>query len=83
MLEANFGPLALGAVLVALNTRLASREIAYILNHSGVKLLVFDSELAPTVRGFMDQVPAVENYVQVVDTQPAAEDIPGPQYEEF
>ncbi len=83
MLEANFGPLALGAVLVALNTRLASREIAYILNHSGVKLLVFDSELAPTVRGFIDQVPAVENYVQVVDTHPLAEDIPGPQYEEF
>ena len=83
MLEANFGPLAIGAVLVALNNRLSSGEIAYILNHSGAKLLVFDSELGPTVRGFIDQVPAVEQFVQVVDTQPPVEDISGPEYEDF
>ena len=83
MLEAKFGPMRLGAILVALNTRLSSREIAYILNHSGAKVLLFDSELAPTVRGLLDDVPKVESYIQVTDEAPRAEDIPGPDYEDF
>ena len=83
MLEAHFGPLRVGALLVTLNTRLAAREIAYILNHSGAKVLVFDSELAPTVRALEGNVPGVAGYVQIVDTAPRAEDIPGPEYESF
>ncbi|MFQ6029586.1 MAG: long-chain-fatty-acid--CoA ligase [Dehalococcoidia bacterium] len=83
MLEADFGPLSIGAVLVALNIRLSPREIAYILNHSGCKVLVFDSELAPTVRELWAEVPGLTTFVQVVDTHPQAEDIPGPDYETF
>ena len=83
MLEGHFGPLRLGAILVALNTRLSPRELAYILNHSEAKVLVFDSELAPIVRAFKDDVPGIETYVQVVDVAPKAEDIPGPDYESF
>ena len=83
MLEGHFGPLRLGAVLVALNTRLSPRELGYILNHSEAKVLVFDSELAPIVRGFKDDVPGIETYVQVVDITPKADDIPGPDYESF
>ena len=83
MLEGYFGPLMLGAIVVPLNTRLSSRELAYILNHSGAKALVFDSELAPTVRGFVDEVPSVGTFVQVVDVAPKADDIPGPEYEAF
>ena len=56
MLEGHYGPMRLAAVLVAINIRLSPREIAYILNHSGAKLLVFDSELAPTVRALRDEV---------------------------
>ena len=83
MLEANFAPMGIGAVLVALNIRLSSREIAYILNHSGAKVLVFDSELADTVRQLRDDCPGVETYVQVCDTAPLATDIPGPEYEKW
>ncbi len=83
MLEGHFGPLRLGAVLVALNIRLSAREIEFIINHSGAKLLVFDSELAPIVRELEDNVPAVTTFVQVVDTAPKADDIPGPDYESF
>ena len=56
MLEAHFGPMRLGALLVAINYRLSSGEVAYILNHSGAKVLIFDSELAPIVRGLQGQV---------------------------
>ena len=83
MLEGHYGPLSIGAVLVALNIRLSAREIAHILNHSRAKVLVFDSELAPLVRQLRDEVPGVTSFVQVVDEAPKAEDIPGPDYEEF
>ena len=81
MLEANYGPMGIGAVLVALNIRLSAREIAYILNHSGAKVLVFDSELADTARRLRADCPGVETFVQVRDTAPLAADIPGPEYE--
>ena len=83
MLEGHFGPLKLGAVLVAINIRLSAREITYILNHSGARVLVFDSEFADTVRAMKDGIPGVERFVQVVDAAPMAEDIPSVEYEEF
>ena len=78
MLEANFAPMGIGAVLVALNIRLSSREIAYILNHSGSKVLVFDSELADTVRQLRGECPGIETYVQVRDTVPLGRRHPRP-----
>src|SRR5947208_895562 len=49
MLVAHFGVALAGAVLVAINTRLAPAEVSYICTHSGAKLLVVDSGLHPTV----------------------------------
>ena len=83
MLDAQFGPTWIGAVLVPLNFRLAAREIAYILNHSGAKVLIFDSEFAGTVRALLAEVPGVTTFVQIVDAASRADDIPGPVYEEF
>ena len=83
MLEGHFGPMRLGAVLVAINIRLSAREIAYILNHSGSKVLVFDSEFADTVRAMDGEIPGVETFVQVADVAPVAEDIPSVEYERF
>ncbi len=45
LLEAHYGVPLAGAVLVALNTRLAAGEVGYILRHSGAKLLIVDSGL--------------------------------------
>ncbi len=50
MLEAHFGVPAAGGILVAINTRLNSQEVAFILEHSGVKYLFVDAELYPTVQ---------------------------------
>jgi fatty-acyl-CoA synthase len=47
MLEAHYGVPAAGAVLVAINTRLSSDEIGYILGHSGARVLFVDAELLP------------------------------------
>jgi fatty-acyl-CoA synthase len=83
MLEGHYGPLRLGAILVAINIRLSPREAAYILNHSGAKVLVFDAEFAPTVRAIREEIQGVSTFVQVVDAAPKADDIPGPDYESF
>src|SRR5437763_117087 len=45
LLEAHFGVPRAGAVLVAVNTRLMPEEIAYILEHSGSRVLVVDESL--------------------------------------
>src|SRR6516162_1633450 len=47
MLEAHFGVPAAGGILVAVNNRLSSPEIGYILAHSGARYLLLDSELEP------------------------------------
>ena len=49
MLEAHYGVPAAGGVLVAINTRLNSEEVGYILEHSGARFLFVDAELQPTV----------------------------------
>ena len=45
MLEAHFGVPAAGGILVAINNRLASPEVGYILKHSGARFLLLDPEL--------------------------------------
>ena len=49
-LAAAFAAPLIQAPLVAVNTRLAAAEIAYILRHSGARVLLVDPELAPPLR---------------------------------
>ena len=49
MLEAHFGVPAAGGILVPINTRLESSEVAYILEHSGGRCLLFDAEFEDVV----------------------------------
>ena len=51
MLEAHFGVPAAGGILVTVNTRLSRDEIAYILEHSGSRVLLLDAEFAGLVNG--------------------------------
>jgi fatty-acyl-CoA synthase len=49
MLEAHFGVPLAGGIIVAINIRLNTEEIGYILRHSGARFLFVDHELGPTV----------------------------------
>lgn len=49
LLEAHFAVPAASGILVAINTRLNSQEIGFILKHSGSKYLFFDAELESLV----------------------------------
>ncbi len=52
LLEAHFAVPAAGGILVAINIRLSSDEIAYILEHSGARFLFVDSELQSFIDPF-------------------------------
>jgi fatty-acyl-CoA synthase len=50
LLEAHYGVPLAGAVLNALNYRLDARSIAFMLEHGRARLLLTDTEFAPTIR---------------------------------
>jgi fatty-acyl-CoA synthase len=75
LLEAHFAVPAAGGILVAINTRLNTSEIQYILTHSGAKFLFVDAELQPLVEP-LDL--ANVTVVRVDDTG-----APGDPYEDF
>ena len=50
MLEAHFGVPAAGGILVAINNRLSSREVGYILGHTDARFLLVDAALEPRAR---------------------------------
>ena len=62
-LEAHFGPMQIGAVLVMLNTRLSGAELVWILNHCGAKVLLADPLLLPALDGLRPELRTVEHIV--------------------
>ncbi len=67
MLVAHFAVPLAGAVLVAINTRLSTDEVRYILDHSGAKVLVVDAALYPTVASVARELKTVEEIITVID----------------
>ncbi len=67
MLVAHFAVPLAGAVLVAINTRLATEEVRYILDHSGAKVLVVDAALHAVVAPVAGELKTVEEIITVVD----------------
>lgn len=82
MLEAHYGVPLAGAILVAINIRLSSREVAQILNHSGAKILFVDTAFASVVEPILDQLESVVTIVNIRDCEEGNE-LDGPLYEDF
>nr|WP_241684305.1 AMP-binding protein [Actinomadura sp. J1-007] len=76
MLVAHFGVPLAGAVLVAINTRLAPAEVGHILDHSGAKVLVVDATLHPSVAPLEGGPASLERIVTVTDPASGAEPDP-------
>jgi fatty-acyl-CoA synthase len=83
MLIAHFGVPLSGAVLVAINTRLAPAEIKHILGHSGAKVLVVDAGLHASVAPVVGEL-GIDEIVTVTDPASGSEPDPvvgGASYE--
>jgi len=69
LLEAYYGVLEAGAVLLPLNIRLAANELAYILNDSETKILFYEKQFAPLVEGFRKELTTVQSFI-LLDARP-------------
>ena len=82
-LLAQFGVPLAGAAVVALNTRLAPAEIAYIVGHAGIEVLIADAEL---LVGLGDELPESIRLVLVTPDADGTQPDParfGPRAEAF
>src|SRR5205807_2138838 len=63
LLEGYYGVLEAGGVLLPLNIRLASQELAYILNDSEATVLLFEEQFKPLVESFRKELHSVKSLV--------------------
>jgi fatty-acyl-CoA synthase len=82
LLEAYFGVLEAGGILLPLNIRLAAGELAYILNDSGATVLFLEKEFVGLVDSFRRDLRATRSFHQLSGT-PQAEWLSAVTYEKM
>jgi fatty-acyl-CoA synthase len=82
LLEAYYGVLEAGAVLLPLNVRLAARELAYILNDSGAKVLFLEKEFLNLVDSLRSELVTIRSFV-LLDGSSQAEWVSSLSYEDM
>jgi fatty-acyl-CoA synthase len=80
LLEAYYGVVEAGAVLLPLNIRLAPQELAYILNDSGACVLFLQCHFLESVESFRCKLTTVKTFYSL-DRVPQAGWISGPNFE--
>ncbi len=85
MLEAHHGVPMTGAVLHAINTRLDAAVIAFMLDHANTKVLITDTEFAPTMKEALRLAKVRPLVIDFADSEFAidGERQGGHDYEEF
>jgi fatty-acyl-CoA synthase len=68
-LESFYAVPQIGAVLVPINYRLTADDFAYLINHSGAKLVCAHRDYLDAVDGIRLQLKSVENFVALDDTR--------------
>jgi fatty-acyl-CoA synthase len=80
LLEAYYGVLEAGCVLLPLNIRLAAQELAFVLNDAKAKFLFLEQQFLPLVEAFRATAPSLEAFF-LLDAQPQASWIEPESYE--
>jgi fatty-acyl-CoA synthase len=63
LMEGYYGVPGAQAVVMPLNVRLSSAELIVILNHSGAKILFYETDFAPMIDAFRNSCPDVGHYI--------------------
>lgn len=69
-IEMTFAANKIGAIWLPMNFRLAGEEMAYILNHGDVRLLVSEAEFEPVISSIKGRLPLLKNFVAVGKSVP-------------
>ncbi len=84
MIECHFGVPMAGGVLNTLNPRLDAEAIAFMLEHGEAKVLITDTEFAPTIAAALSRIKAKPLVIDVVDALGPGGDVLGESdYETF
>ena len=84
--EAHYSIPMVGAVINAINTRLDSKTISYILNHSEAKVLIVDRQFHDVVKKALEEVNSKITIIDIDDKDanlPDSKSIGSLEYEEF
>jgi fatty-acyl-CoA synthase len=80
LLEAYYGVIETGAVLLPLNVRLAPQELAYILEDAGAKILFLQEIFLPVVESFRQTLAAIKSF-HLLDAEPHKDWLDSRNYE--
>jgi len=80
LLEAYYGVIEAGAVLLPLNIRLAPQEIAYILKDAGARILFLQSHFLELVESFRSKLTSIKNFYSL-DAVAERDWLSAPNYE--
>jgi fatty-acyl-CoA synthase len=69
-LESFYAVPQIGAVLVPINYRLTADDFAYLINHSGARIVCAHSDYLTTVESIRSQLPKVERFVALEGAHP-------------
>jgi len=83
LLEGYYGVLQARAIVTPLNVRLSEPELTVILNHSGAKILLYESDFASTVEKLRKSCPNILRWVRLDDSNLDAEGAADLSYEEI
>ncbi len=65
--EIYFGLPGMGAVMITLNLRLSTKDMAYILNHSGIKFILVDEDLLHVAESVAPLCESIRGYIIITD----------------
>lgn len=82
LLEAYYGVLEAGCVLLPLNIRLAPHELEFVLNDAKARFLFLEQQFIPLVEVFRKAVPSVETFF-LLDGRPQADWMAAENYDEL
>lgn len=71
LLEAYYGVIEAGGILLPLNIRLSPQELSYILNDSGARFLFLESQFLDMAKAFPSSAPSLESCI-LLDRTPEA-----------
>jgi fatty-acyl-CoA synthase len=82
LLEAYYGVVEAGGVLLPLNIRLAPHELAYILKDAGARFLFFESQFLGLVQSLRGTASSIE-FLVLLDVQPRADWLVSKNYDDL
>lgn len=65
LLEAYYGVVQIGAVLMPMNIRLGSEDFLYMLNHVEAKAIIVQNEFLPLIEAIRDRLETVKIFISV------------------